>query len=547
MKSRHINIFLISLPVLYYLFISLSYINTPGLYYDELIFVNASLGGVDTRFVYKRIWNIIIMIMPYIGALKSYIYIPIFKIFGISIESIRIPVVIISLGTVLIGYKTLKLLFNDCISFLGCTVLATDPAFIFTTRIDWGPVVLMNFLKIASLYYFIRFILSHKMKYVWIVILILSLGLFDKLNFIWYINALSIAGFIIYFETVISIIKLKKYKLLLPISLFCFITCYTFINFIYPILDSSYAILLGDKEVVVSKIDKAVDVLSQAVFTMNGGSTYKFFTGQDISYPTLIPYVTLLCIVILFAIITYMIGRGNVHDLILKFKPGLFFFLVLTIIIGQMIIIKQKCGPHHLMMIWPFHHLLFLSLFEIQNLFVNEKIKRISQSILLGFSIIIITSQVITNNNYITTFKNNEVKNLLFSTEIYKLHDYLEKNSNRVDLILSADWGFHNQLFSLTNNENRNNNLYIDFWPFIFWVHRNQANVPIGDITKYSEMLKKKKLFVLLHPEGKESLPNTRKSLFNYLHNNTSTLKREKVFYDKYGSSIYEIYFIEMK
>ncbi|MFZ2087670.1 MAG: hypothetical protein WAU47_03765, partial [Desulfobaccales bacterium] len=81
--------------ILIYLFLTLAKINHPGVQYDEILFGNAAVGMVDNSFVVFKIGNFPIMLMSYMGALKAYLFYPIFKIFGVSVYSIRIPMIII--------------------------------------------------------------------------------------------------------------------------------------------------------------------------------------------------------------------------------------------------------------------------------------------------------------------------------------------------------------------------------------------------------------------------------------------------------------------
>ena len=59
-------------------------LSDPGLQYDELLFVNAALGDTHPYhgFIYNEALGIPTMLMAYIGALKAWLYAPIFSIFG---------------------------------------------------------------------------------------------------------------------------------------------------------------------------------------------------------------------------------------------------------------------------------------------------------------------------------------------------------------------------------------------------------------------------------------------------------------------------------
>ena len=73
-------------------------ISSPGLQYDETLFINGALGFKFKWFKHNSFLGIPVYVFPYIGSLKSLIYTPIFKIFGVNPFSIRIPSLII--GTI---------------------------------------------------------------------------------------------------------------------------------------------------------------------------------------------------------------------------------------------------------------------------------------------------------------------------------------------------------------------------------------------------------------------------------------------------------------
>src|SRR3982751_929269 len=76
-------------------------IHLPGLYYDEILFVGPAAGERP----YLKCFGLPLLIFPCIGALKSWIYTPIFALFGVSPISIRLPAILISCGTLALGYS----------------------------------------------------------------------------------------------------------------------------------------------------------------------------------------------------------------------------------------------------------------------------------------------------------------------------------------------------------------------------------------------------------------------------------------------------------
>src|SRR5437899_11255941 len=90
-----------------FVFLASYRIDLPGLYMDELDFVNAAQGAPDNTMIHMRLGSVPLFIMPYLGALKAWIYAPIFGLFGVSALTIRLPAILIAAVTLLIFYQLL--------------------------------------------------------------------------------------------------------------------------------------------------------------------------------------------------------------------------------------------------------------------------------------------------------------------------------------------------------------------------------------------------------------------------------------------------------
>jgi hypothetical protein len=88
--------YLVLLALSLYLVLAFIKICQPGIQYDEILFGNAARGVIDKSFVWYRIGNFPVLLMPYIGGLKAYLYYLIFKIFGVSAYTIRLPMIFLS-------------------------------------------------------------------------------------------------------------------------------------------------------------------------------------------------------------------------------------------------------------------------------------------------------------------------------------------------------------------------------------------------------------------------------------------------------------------
>ena len=138
---------LVTLALAYFGVMASRHIALPGLNVDEVLGVRPAVGGPVAR----SIFGIPVLTISYIGALKSYIYFPIFALFGGSPETIRLPTIFISLLTLALTFKLSRLHFRPSYSALLVLLMAADPIFIFMSKADYGPIVLMMFFKMLAL------------------------------------------------------------------------------------------------------------------------------------------------------------------------------------------------------------------------------------------------------------------------------------------------------------------------------------------------------------------------------------------------------------
>lgn len=174
-------------------------IRLPGLQQDETLFVNAATLRIPGLNTFKAVHGIPLMIFPYTGALKSWLYDPLFAVFGNSPTVVRIPVVLlVSAGLILI-YPAVRDLVNRPVALLAVTALCFDNSVFWLTRDDVGPSAIEFALKGAALFCAMRF--AHRPRTRWLLALLalFALGVFNKLNFIWIINAAVVVSVLVAF------------------------------------------------------------------------------------------------------------------------------------------------------------------------------------------------------------------------------------------------------------------------------------------------------------------------------------------------------------
>lgn len=180
--------------------LSLHDIRLPGLQQDETLFVNAATLRLPGIGIVHQIGGIPMMIFHYTGALKSWIYDPIFAVAGTSPTAIRLPAVIIVCVGLALVYPAVRTLVNRPVAILSFAVLCFDNSVFWLTRDDVGPSTLEFFLKCGALFCVARFATNRRLRWVVLLLVVLALGVFNKLNFIWVVNASLAVSIVLAFK-----------------------------------------------------------------------------------------------------------------------------------------------------------------------------------------------------------------------------------------------------------------------------------------------------------------------------------------------------------
>jgi 4-amino-4-deoxy-L-arabinose transferase-like glycosyltransferase len=122
--------------------------------------------------------NIPLMIMSYIGALKTVLYWPILGLFAPNAFSLRVPMVLVGVLTILIFYRLAASISDARAALLASLLLATDPTFLLTETFDWGPVALEHLLLVTGSLMIVRRRLA-------LGCFFFGLALWNKATFVW--------------------------------------------------------------------------------------------------------------------------------------------------------------------------------------------------------------------------------------------------------------------------------------------------------------------------------------------------------------------------
>jgi 4-amino-4-deoxy-L-arabinose transferase-like glycosyltransferase len=168
-------------------------LSSPGLFYDEAIYgglakdfvtghaTGGHMPGVSTTEIFGAPFPV--FVQPYIGALKCWLLIPAFKIFGPTLAVLRASNLFFSATALLIFMLWTWRLLGLTEALLAGLLLALDPAFFFLGVLDWGSLLPSLLCRFAG--FFLVLLAWRRQSACWALLagLALGLGFFNKIDF----------------------------------------------------------------------------------------------------------------------------------------------------------------------------------------------------------------------------------------------------------------------------------------------------------------------------------------------------------------------------
>lgn len=177
----------------------------PGIQSDEALFSV----GMYPPFYYPpisaaRIFgrDYALMVMSYVGSLKTHLWMPVFTIWGASPETIRLPALLIGATSVWLFFLLLRRTLGAQAALIGTALLATDSLYLFTVRWDWGPVALQHLMLVGGLYALTR-------RWIALAFFLFGLGMWDKALFVWSLIGMGVAGLAVFHREIRAELRVR--------------------------------------------------------------------------------------------------------------------------------------------------------------------------------------------------------------------------------------------------------------------------------------------------------------------------------------------------
>lgn len=189
-----------------------SFISYAGIQMDEALFAGPYYQPASREFRVRLFHHDIpVMVMTYIGTLKTLLFWPIFAIFRSGFEAnpllaawvIRLPMVLIGALTVFIFFYLVKRSADLRTAVIAAILLASDPTFLLTNTFDWGPVALEHLLLVTACFFLVKYAQDREQKDLPLGFFFLGLALWNKAVFVWALAGL-ICGAVFVFRREVS-------------------------------------------------------------------------------------------------------------------------------------------------------------------------------------------------------------------------------------------------------------------------------------------------------------------------------------------------------
>ncbi|MEZ5353488.1 MAG: glycosyltransferase family 39 protein [Bryobacteraceae bacterium] len=179
--------------IAYFVAAGLSVIPYPGIAQDEALF---AAGLYDPRHVadtFQFHGPTPAMLMSYVGALKSWLYAVVFRVWAPGVWSVRVPMLAAAAAALWLLWLAVRRTCGDFAAAAAVALAATDAVFLLTAVFDWGPVALQHLLAMGAAAGAVHYVQTSRTRWLGAAGFLAGLGLWDKAIFAWLLGGSALA------------------------------------------------------------------------------------------------------------------------------------------------------------------------------------------------------------------------------------------------------------------------------------------------------------------------------------------------------------------
>ena len=423
-----------------------------GIEDDEALFANGIFKPYAVA--YKYPWGrngLPVMLMSYLGALKSWIYRPIFQAFGVSVWAMRLPMLLAGVASIWLFFLLLRRIAGLRAAVFGCGLLAADSLYLLTTCFDWGPVALQHLLILSGMLLLVGFYQHRRSLWLAWGCFLLGLAMWDKALAIWMLSGISLALILVFPKQVVRVITLRR----IAISVLAF--ALGALPLIVYNIEKPLATFRGNASWDTTELATKAHLLA---VTADGSGLFSWLNQEDwqthnphlpqgalesasarISALAHRPRHSLFLYAFALALLLAPLARGP------ALRAILFALLALAIAWAQMAITANAGGSvHHTILLWPLPQMVIAISFAA----ASRRLRRAGIPALAVVLAVLMISGLLVTNEYRNMILRNG-GSPQWTDAIFRLAGHLKRVP--ADEVYCMDWGMMDTLRLLSSGK----------------------------------------------------------------------------------------------
>lgn len=441
-------------------------LSVPGLYYDEAVFAGLAKDFVTGHVHGQHIPNhetitlfgrpFPFFVQSYLGALKSWMLIPAFYLFGPTLAVLRAT-------TLFWAQLALLFLMLGAWRWLGLgtaiiagALLAFDPNFFFLSLLDWGVAIPSFLCRCACFCFAIRWSQQPKLRDAFLVGLFAGLGFFNKVDYAVLLVNVGIAGFCCYWRQIWALLRPRPHLIALACLGF-FLGAGAMVVKVPGILSSAasghYATGPGEFS---EKLYTLIAMYDGSYFLrlLTVGGVFEKMHQEPAAVHSALGLILIVACAVLGAM---AIGHNRNRKIT---RAAAFLALSLALTTLGVFLVPLSVRIHHAILVFPFPQLIIAAAaMLVWDRTPSPRMSRVIQALILTGLLLLLGSQL---------HSIRKTQQVILETGgrgrwSESLNQFCRENTDRSDLtIVSLDWGFNEQLMFLTDGPE----LAEPFWGF---------------------------------------------------------------------------------
>jgi 4-amino-4-deoxy-L-arabinose transferase-like glycosyltransferase len=440
---------------LLFLITGLPFLRQAGLHYDasyELACFYPCSPPVFGTHLFRH--NIPLMIIPYLGALKAWLYVPLLKFFVVTPFLLRLPSLIAGAGSVWLLFAILDRVSGRRAAIAGALLLATDASFLIATSYDFGPVALLHLLVLAGVFLVLQFDSTEKSAYLAMAFFFFGLALWYKALVVWMLGGLAVASIIVFPRRIFVLLSPARVAIAAgALSLGA-------LPLIYYNAVTAGATLHPDRIAVQSApMSAKLRILRR---TLDGSAFFSWLTEDGQPNTMLAPKRVGSK---LSVGLSRAVGQFRSNWMLFAFvasccllpwlwftpsRHASLFALIYLMVAWALMLVLPATGAalHHTILLWPFPHFLM----AIAGAQVVRSMGKHVAALMTALLIAVAGCNVLLINNYYAELATRGTTPL-WTEAVYPLFNYLASSPHAE--VVTVDWGFGTTLCLLSDGQMR--------------------------------------------------------------------------------------------